>query len=56
MMELNRIYSIAIHEKLTQSPTVPNSDDDEAIYTIPPDADDDDCEFIVNCGKCFRWD
>ena len=39
-MELNRVYSIAIHEKLALSPTVGNSDDDEAIYIEPPEDDD----------------
>ena len=38
-MELNRVYSIAIHEKLALRPTVGNSDDDDAIYTVPPEDD-----------------
>ena len=45
MMELNRVYSIAMHEKLAQSPTVVNSDEEDGIYTVPPDADDDESEF-----------
>ena len=44
MMELNRVYSIAMHEKLAQSPTVVNSDEED-LYTVPPDADDDESEF-----------
>ena len=45
MRELNRIYSIAIHEKLTQSPTVLNSDDED-LYTVPPD--DDESEINIS--------
>ena len=47
MMELNRVYSIAMHEKLALSPTVINSDEEDGIYTVPPDADDDESEFIL---------
>ena len=46
MMELNRIYSIAMHEKLALSPTVVNSDEEDGIYTVPPD--DDESEFNIS--------
>ena len=49
MMELNRVYSIAIHENMALSPTVGNSDEEDAIYTVPPD--DDESEFkLVHSG------
>ena len=47
-MELNRVYSIAIHEKMALSPTVANSDDDDGIYTMPPEDDDSELQ-IINC-------
>ena len=47
-MELNRVYSIAMHDKMALSPTVVNSDEEDSIYTVPPDDDESEFKLVHN--------
>ena len=48
IMELNRVYSIAMHGKMALSPTVVNSDEEDGIYTVPPDDDESEFKLVHN--------